>query len=337
MKYTGKKICQSRWMSAATLALTAASMLSTMAAQVNVYNITDSINSVQVRTFSDDIEDACRIAGYEEDYRIIADSGQDTNVRTLTVAKQFPVNVLADNNELQLTAVRGTVEEILIGCGVYLGEYDETIPSRNAYLTEQDAGKQIAITRVRKETITEAVEIPHETIKRTREDLDYGTINVLQEGRNGQMERTTVITYREGQEAGREVTKETVLEEAQTEILEAGTGRSVVTRGGEKLRYVQELDVKATAYSTEGWSRENKYTKIGTLCRVGAIAVDPKVIPLGSRLYITSADGTSWIYGTAVAEDTGGAIKGNRIDLYFNTQAECERFGVRSAKVYVLA
>jgi len=71
------------------------------------------------------------------------------------------------------------------------------------------------------------------------------------------------------------------------------------------------------------------------VARVGAIAVDPKVIPLGTKMYILSSGGT-WIYGVAVAEDTGGSIKGYKIDLFFDTYDECINFGVRSAAVYIL-
>ena len=67
----------------------------------------------------------------------------------------------------------------------------------------------------------------------------------------------------------------------------------------------------------------------------GVVAVDPSVIPLGTKLYIEAVDG-SWTYGYAVAGDTGGAIKGNRIDLFFNSNAEAMSFGRRQAKVYVL-
>lgn len=67
----------------------------------------------------------------------------------------------------------------------------------------------------------------------------------------------------------------------------------------------------------------------------GRVAVDPRVIPLGTRMYIETADG-SLIYGYAVAADTGGAIKGNIVDLYFNTYQECVNFGRRAVKVYIL-
>ena len=65
------------------------------------------------------------------------------------------------------------------------------------------------------------------------------------------------------------------------------------------------------------------------------MAVDPRVIPLGTKLYIESLDNTK-DYGFAIAEDKGSAIKGNKIDLFFNTSAECKSFGRRNVKVYVL-
>ena len=65
------------------------------------------------------------------------------------------------------------------------------------------------------------------------------------------------------------------------------------------------------------------------------MAVDKKVIPLGTRMYIVSDDG-QYIYGVAVAEDTGKSIKGNKIDLYFDSVAECDTFGIRGCTVYFL-
>ena len=67
----------------------------------------------------------------------------------------------------------------------------------------------------------------------------------------------------------------------------------------------------------------------------GVVAVDPSVIPLGTKLYIEAEDG-SWRYGYAVAGDTGGNIRGNRIDLFFDSRAEALQFGRKQARVYVL-
>ncbi len=109
-------------------------------------------------------------------------------------------------------------------------------------------------------------------------------------------------------------------------------GGVITTASGETLRYSKVLTCNATAYSCEGYTG---HTATGTIARVGAIAVDPKVIPYGTRMYIVSNDG-KYIYGYAVAEDCGGAIKGYKIDLYFNTIAECYQFGRRDCTVYIL-
>lgn len=333
-----KSKSRSRWLSATLLAASATSMLTAMASQLNIYQVTDSVNMTEVKTFSDDAWQACALAGYDhEDYALVADSGEDALVRTLRVEKKFPVAVMVDGKRTEAKVVSGTVREILTDMGVSLRALDEVVPAADSHMSARETTQEIQVVRVTQETVTEQVVLPYKSIKRNTHTLDYGQTRVAQQGVDGLAERTVLVTRRDGVETGRAVQSETVITAPQQEILEVGTGGAVVTRGGEVLRYTQALDVKATAYSTEGWSRENKITAIGTRCRVGAVAVDPRVIPLGSRLYITSPDGESWIYGTAVAEDTGGAIKGNRIDLYYNTQEECRRFGVRSAKVYVLS
>ncbi|NLO46840.1 MAG: hypothetical protein GX111_00750 [Clostridiales bacterium] len=110
-------------------------------------------------------------------------------------------------------------------------------------------------------------------------------------------------------------------------------GGYITIASGETLAYTKILYCSATAYTTE--RQENKITATGTTARVGAIAVDPTVIPYGSKMYILS-ENDEWVYGYAVAEDCGGGIKGNRIDLFFDTYDECMTFGVRNAIVYIL-
>ena len=78
------------------------------------------------------------------------------------------------------------------------------------------------------------------------------------------------------------------------------------------------------------------YTSTGTLARYGAIAVDPSVIPYGTRMYIVSNDG-AYVYGIATGEDCGGAIGGARVDLYYDTTEECFAFGRRDCTIYFLA
>lgn len=97
---------------------------------------------------------------------------------------------------------------------------------------------------------------------------------------------------------------------------------------GEPSRYSRSLSMKASAYSAYD-PGNGSYTYGGNLLRKGLAAVDPTVIPLGTRLYITG-------YGYAVADDIGSAIKGNRIDLAFDSRREALSFGVQRVTVYVL-
>lgn len=99
--------------------------------------------------------------------------------------------------------------------------------------------------------------------------------------------------------------------------------------------FKEVLNVKATAYApgphdNDQWGDK---TFMGTTVRPGVIAVDPNIIPLGSRVYIEYPDGTGHY---AVAEDTGGAIKGNRIDIAMNSVGQAYDFGIQNVKVYVV-
>ena len=87
----------------------------------------------------------------------------------------------------------------------------------------------------------------------------------------------------------------------------------------------------ATAY-TAGHGGADTVTATGTVVRMGTVAVDKRVIPLGTKMYIVTNDGL--VYGMAVAEDTG--VRGNTVDLYYDTYQQCINFGRRSCTVYIL-
>ena len=96
-----------------------------------------------------------------------------------------------------------------------------------------------------------------------------------------------------------------------------------VSRGGGRALYVS-----ATAYSAHDPGNGNR-TATGTLVRRGVIAVDPSVIPLGTRVFIPG-------YGEAVAEDIGGGIHGQRIDVAFDTHAEALMFGRQDLEIFIM-
>lgn len=107
------------------------------------------------------------------------------------------------------------------------------------------------------------------------------------------------------------------------------------TSAGAPENFQKVIDVKATAYAPGAHDNDQwgDKTFLGTTVRPGVVAVDPDVIPLGSRVYIKYPDGTGHY---AVAEDTGGAIKGNRIDVALDSVDEANDFGIKNAKIYML-
>lgn len=114
------------------------------------------------------------------------------------------------------------------------------------------------------------------------------------------------------------------------------------TADGQVIEYSDVMQLEATAYcacySCCGKWPGNKWygiTATGTLAKVGTIAVDPRIIPLGSKVYVEGLGGAN-NYGFATAEDTGGAIKGMIIDLYFDTHKETVNWGRQQVKVYIL-
>ena len=115
------------------------------------------------------------------------------------------------------------------------------------------------------------------------------------------------------------------LEKMETRYGGHGTERD---HNGVPNKYSKVLTMEASGYSSQD-PGNGKYTATGSRLRKGLVSVDPNLIPLGTRLYIEG-------YGYAVADDVGGAIKGHRIDLAFDSRAEALQFGRQSVKVYIL-
>ncbi len=178
--------------------------------------------------------------------------------------------------------------------------------------------------------------------------LPEGKMEVLFSGQVGKSLQTCLVTYKNGKQTEKEVLREEILQQPINQIVAVGTGENtekgriyplfgencIITERGQVLEFSHRGQFRATAY-TAGEPGVDGITATGTQARVGAIAVDPKVIPYGTKMFIVSEDG-KYIYGEATAEDCGGAIKGNRIDLYFDTLKECNTFGVRMCQVYFL-
>lgn len=206
-------------------------------------------------------------------------------------------------------------------------------------LSPVDAAPEVPISEIKYDIIRDGVE--HETKIVQNENQFEGYEKVVQVGSNGMKKFVYEETYVDGELISKDLAEEIVYKEPVDEIIEVGTKKHLVTsRGG--FRYSNELVLTATAYdlSYESTGKnpgdpEYGITASGTLAQPGTVAVDPRVIPLGTELYIASTDGSP-DYGFATAEDTGGAIKGDKIDLFMEDSKDCDDFGRRPVKVYIL-
>ena len=219
-----------------------------------------------------------------------------------------------------------TVADVLDNLDIKLNKLDRVSLPLDEIAKE---GMEIRIDRVVVENLENKIEIPFETESRENKDMFEGEKKVIIKGEVGQKTESLKNTYVNGVLETTEVLKSEITKDPVKEVVEVGTKKGTVAPNGKNAKRV--IVMQATAYDPTAGSK----TAMGTRARVGAVAVDPKVIPLGSKLYIESMDGFA-SYGYATAEDTGGAIKGNRIDLFYNSNAEANRFGRRNVKVYVL-
>jgi len=198
-------------------------------------------------------------------------------------------------------------------------------------------------------TVTEEFVIPHSMVEIPTDELFNDESYVTVEGTTGLTRKTYEVRYENGTQVSKVLTHEEIITKPVDTIKYVGTKtRKIKTIAGsltekpanlDKCRYI---DMTATAYDLSYEScgkrpgdRGYGITASGMKARVGVVAVDRRVIPLGTKLYIEAVDG-SWVYGEAIAGDTGGAIKGNRIDLFFNTKAECMQFGKKPARIYII-
>lgn len=308
-------------------------IFSQLSPQRNLFIIVDEDKISLHETYESDAALALNEAGIQigrNDVFSVPSAPLRGGVTQVVIKRSVVVTIVADGLQVQLLTQGDTVGAVLDRYGLPMGPLDEVSPTRETPVTD---GMVITVSRIATRIITVAEPIPYETVRTASKELMVDTERVDTPGVPGEKACTYQVTLRDGVEVSRQLSAEFVITPPKSEQVTYGTGGTITTPSGEVLRYKKRLEVTATAYTTEG--HRNKRTYSGTIARVGAIAVDPKVIPLGSRLYIEALNG-SWVYGVAVAEDTGGVIKGNKIDLFFNTEAECYKFGVKKAVVYVL-
>lgn len=149
-----------------------------------------------------------------------------------------------------------------------------------------------------------------------------GKERIISPGSNGLIENFFLECFRDGVLISRKLTNSRLVIKPKPVIIASGSYETVSRQGfgytGTPQKFV------ATAYALKG-----KHTAVGADTRRGIVAVDPKIIPLGSKLFIKG-------YGYGIAADTGEAIRGNRIDLFFESYKDALKWGRKTVDVYIL-
>jgi len=231
---------------------------------------------------------------------------------------------LRDGNKQMLTESRqSTVKDLLTEKHVVLTKLDTVSPSLS---TELNDGMTITVVRKRLDSVVEVSPIPFSVKKVYSDGLRAGTVQTVVAGVNGSKTVHFEETFVNDKCVSRKKLTVTIKRPVQAIVKEGLRGIHLASRSATSRR---TLTMIATGYSASENRRWGGKTATGRRAVRGVVAVDPRFIKLGTRLYIEG-------YGIAIAADTGGAIKGRRIDLCFNTRAEAMKVGKKPVKVTIL-
>ncbi|EFQ8101227.1 TPA_asm: hypothetical protein GIQ37_14520 [Listeria monocytogenes] len=290
----------------------------------------------------------------------VADLLKDENI---TTRPQDVLNVALDtklknglevniNRAIQLSLQNGAkkdtvwttktkVSDLLAEKNIKLDQDDRVSPAKDSNLKEK---MTVEVTYVNSKAEKKNEQVKFETVYKEDNSLNKGVEKVVQEGKNGKKVVEYKVTFENGKEKKRDVIKENVTSNKTDKVVVRGTKEKVVATpvsnvstssatssssssasstpsGGKTYK------MESTAYSGGGTTAYGINLSANPGLKV--IAVDPRIIPLGSKVWVEG-------YGEAIAGDTGGAIKGNIVDVYFPNESQCYSWGRRMVTVKVL-
>jgi len=255
---------------------------------------------------------------------------------TISIKRAVSVKLTVGNKQLEINTAENTISEMLAAekeqlksQGIEFNEgVDEISPSLDSQITK-NLNIDLVKVEVKEELAKET--IGFDVIVEEDSSLDSGIEEIIQEGVSGEKEVAYEVVYKNGKEVSRTLKSSRVVSEPVNKVVVQGTRKTIASRNGQLLDYKSVLYVEATAYSGGGITATGT-TPVRDPNGISTISVDPRVIPLGSLVYVEG-------YGEAIAADTGGAIIGNIIDVYVNSNEEAiYNWGRRyDVPVYILA
>ena len=289
----------------------------------NVTVVADG-NEMVVNTVYDNPKNILKQAGINldnnDDY--VVSTGKITDNSVITVNRAFPVTLEIDGDTKVVKTTKQTVGDFVSSMNL-----DE-----NKYFVEGDKNTQlhtnskVKVLNVSSKLILRDEVQNYQIIKEPDSSLVRGIEEVSQVGKNGLNRLLVREKYHKGVKIGEEVIQVSQLVRPVEQIVREGTAEPPNTIGWRS--YSQVLYMEASAYLPYDGGGSG-YTALGIPARYGVVAVDPNIIPLGTRVYIPG-------YGEAIAADTGGAINGYMIDLCMEDYTQAIAFGRRGVEVYIL-
>lgn len=238
------------------------------------------------------------------------------------VAFNKEVVLIVDGQEIEVNSLQPDVQGVLEENEI---DYDSNDIISEDLDTSLENGMKIEVKQVDKRTITEKKDIPYDTVIKKDSSLLKGKTKVSQKGKNGKKELVYEAVYQDGKLVSKNLVQENTIEKSKDKIIKKGTKENKqVESSSKKANLGKKITVSATAYSGDG------ITATGTVPKWGTIAVDPNIIPYGSKVYIPQ-------FGKYfIAEDCGGGIKGNKIDIFMNSESQCNSWGKRTIDIYIV-
>ena len=235
------------------------------------------------------------------------------------------VVLIVDGQEIEVNSCQPDVQGVLDENKI---EYDSNYVISEDLDASLEDGMEIEVKQIEKKTIRETEEIPYDTIIKKDKSLLQGKTKVSQKGKKGTKELVYEVVYEDGQPISKILLEENIITKVKNKIIKKGTKEKKKTESKKKSTSKNSLGkkitVSATAYSGDG------ITATGTVPRWGTIAVDPTIIPYGTKVYIPQFD------KYFIAEDCGGGIRGNKIDIFMNSESQCNNWGKRSIDIYIV-
>ena len=259
--------------------------------------------------------------GVLDEYRLSTARVVDGTV--ITVHRAVPVVIYYKGKEELVMTAKPTVGEVAIAFNMDKPNV-RIEPSPETCVTEEMKIRGITLTE---EVLEVELTAPHTIIRQPDSGMEKGEERISQYGVDGTKKALVKRIYEDDKHVSDITLEEKILKEPVSGIIMVGTRDVVETsRGNMRFRRIETME--ASAY-LPGDGNGQGVTATGLQARYGIVAVDPSFIPLGSRLFIPG-------YGLALAADTGGYIRGNRIDLCMEDAGSAWSFGRRSVKVYIL-